>query len=250
MAIKVEQITTDITLEIDEDVISIADFQKATDSFVGLVKEVSKQVSGHKINTDDWSVKVYSGSIGVGVLAGNANPYSDATREVIVSGIRSLADGIRPGEFTDKAIECAKNLASLFKKTKVEPNVRIWSKTQESVQMERKIAVAADNLLAAAYEEDGAVDGVLQKLDGHGKLQFVIYDIIDDRSVKCEIKNSLLSQALHSFNKRVEVVGTVKYRKDGMPVAIKAARIINFPEISEIPSLVQMREFLSSGNAA
>lgn len=250
MAINVEEITTDITLELDEDVISIADFQKATDNFLGLVKEVSKQVSGTNVDSSDWLVKVYSGSIGVGVLPSNSNLYSDQAREVMVAGIRMLANGIRPGEFTDKAIEHAKTLASLFKKTKVEPNVRVWSKTQESVRMERKIATAADNLLAAAYEEDGAVDGILEKVDGHGKLQFVIYDLIDDRAVKCEINDSLLEQALLSFQKRIEVIGTVKYRKDGMPVGIKASRIINFPDKSEIPSLAQMRALLATGSTA
>jgi len=250
MAINVEEITTDITLELDEDVISIADFQKATDNFLGLVKEVSKQVSGTNVDSSDWLVKVYSGSIGVGVLPSNSNLYSDQAREIMVAGIRMLANGIRPGEFTDKAIEHAKTLASLFKKTKVEPNVRVWSKTQESVRMERKIATAADNLLAAAYEEDGAVDGILEKVDGHGKLQFVIYDLIDDRAVKCEINDSLLEQALLSFQKRIEVIGTVKYRKDGMPVGIKASRIINFPDKSEIPSLAQMRALLETGSSA
>lgn len=250
MAIKVEQITTDITLEIDEEVISIADFQKATDNFINLVKEVSKQVSGQKTEPADWSVKVYSGSIGVGVLADHTNHYSDAVREIMVSGLRTLAEGKRPGEFTDKAIEYAKSLASLFKKTKLEPNVRIWSKTQESVLIERRIAATAENLLAAAYEAEGAVDGILEKVDGHGKLQFVIYDLMDERAVKCEINEKLLQQALLSFQKRVEVIGTVRYRKDGMPVAIKAERIVNFPEISEIPSLVQMRELLRSEKSA
>ncbi|MHB1300473.1 MAG: hypothetical protein ACYCY8_06360 [Burkholderiales bacterium] len=250
MAIKVEDISTDITLELDEEVISIADFQKATDNFLGLVKEVSKQVSGHKATAEEWSVMVYPGSIGVGVLGGKENYHTDATREVIVSGLRSLANGIRPGEFTDNAIEYAKSLASLFKRSKIEPNVRIWSKTQESVRMERKIASAADNLLAAAYEEEGAVDGILERVDGHNRLQFVIYDLIDDRAVKCEISENLLQQALQNFQKRVEVIGAVRYRKDGMPVGIKAARIINFPDKSEIPSLAQMRALLSNGNAA
>jgi hypothetical protein len=250
MAIKVEQITTDITLEIDEDVISIADFQKATDNFIGLVREVSKGVTEHKLDPEDWAVKVYSGSIGVGVVAGPANHYSVQARNILVEGIRQLADGARPSHFSDKAIEHAKGLATLFKRNKLGPSVRIWSQTQESVLMERRIAKAADDLLAAAYEEDGAVDGVLQKLDGHGKLEFVIYDLIDDRSVKCEIKEELLSNALSNFNKRVEVIGTVKYRKDGMPVAIRASKIISFPDVSEIPSLIQMRELLSARKSA
>lgn len=250
MAINVDQITTDITLELDEEVISIADFQKATDSFLGLVKELSKQVSGSKADSGEWSVKVYAGSAGVGVMPSAQNLNADRVREIMVSGIRSLANGVRPGEFSDRAVECAKSLASLFKKSKVEPNVRIWSKKEESVHVVRKVAIEADNILAPAYEEQGAVEGILERVDAHGKLQFVIYDVIDERAVKCEVTEPQLQQALENFKKRVEVIGVVKFRKDGMPVSIKASRIINFPSKSEIPTLVQMRALLAGGATA
>ena len=168
-------------------------------------------------------------------------------RNVMVSGLRSLSKGIRPGEFTDRAIEHSKSLASLFKKSAVDPNVRIWSQRDESVLVSRSIATGADALLAAVYEEDGAVDGLLEKVDGHGKLQFVVYDIIDNRAVKCEFTNEQLLQAISSFKQRVEVIGRVKYRKDGMPVSIKATRIVNYPNKADIPTLAQMRELLSGG---
>ena len=100
-------------------------------------------------------------------------------------------------------------------------------------------------MLNAAYEEDGAVEGILEKLDAHGKMQFVIYDVIDDRSIKCEVDEKQLSEAWSSFRKRVEVVGSIRYRKDGMPVSIKASRIIPFPDSSQIPTLQQMRSLLA-----
>lgn len=249
MAIKLDEITTDITLEIDEDVISITDFQKATDSFLGLVKELSKVVS---VNADasDWSVKVYGGSAGVGVTPLSAELDSVLIRRAMISGLRSLSDGIRPGEFTDKAIEHSKALASLFKKFNVEPNIRVWSMRDESVRVARSVATGAETLLAAVYEEDGTVDGILEKVDGHRKLQFVVYDVIDKRAVKCDITDEQLRQALESFQQRVEVIGRVKYRKDGMPVSILATRIINYPKKSEIPSLTQMRALLSGRESA
>lgn len=249
MAINVDEITTDITLELDEGEISIADFQKATDSFLGLIKEVYNQVADKQIDTGDWLVKVYSGSAGVGVMSNERNLFADKTSEAIVSGIRSLADGFRPSEFTDKAIGHTKALASLFKKSNFDPNVRIWSKKQESVRISRKIADEATQLLAPAYEEDGAVDGILERVDAHGKLQFVIYDLIDERAIKCEVSESQLQQALSSFQKRVEVIGSVKYRKDGMPVSIKASRIVNFPDEFDIPSLAEMRALLDASNS-
>lgn len=244
MAIKLDEITTEITLEIDEEVITIADFQKATDHFLGLVKELSKAVSGNE-HSGAWQVKVYEGSAGVGVapLSPVLDPFR--IRNVMVSGLRSLANGVRPREFTDKAIEHSRSLASLFKKSSVDPNIRIWSQREESVRVGRNIAVGADKILAAVYEEDGTVDGILEKVDGHGKLQFIVYDVLDKRAVKCEFTSEQLPQALASFQHRVEVVGRVRYRNDGMAVSIQATRIINYPEKSEIPTLSQMRTILS-----
>lgn len=250
MAIKLDEITTDITLEIDEEVISIADFQKATDSFLGLVRELSKAVSSNA-DSSAWQIKVYVGSAGVGVMAppsSGLDPFR--IRNVMVSGLKSLANGIRPGEFTDKAIEQARALASLFKKSTIEPNIRIWSQREESVKIGRSIANGANKLLSLDHEEDGTVDGVLEKVDGHGKLQFFVYDVIDNHSVKCEFTSDQLPQALASFQQRIEVVGRVKFRKDGVPVSIKASRIINYPSKSEIPTLSQMRALLSGGESA
>ena len=153
MAIKLEEVTTDITLELDEEVISIADYKKASDSFLDLVKELSKSIADAKISESDWQVKVYAGSIGVGVLPSPTNVYADQVRMAMVDGIKSLSKGIRPIEFTDKAIGHAKSLASLFKKAGLtKPNVRIWSKREESVDMDRMIATNADSLLESSYE--------------------------------------------------------------------------------------------------
>jgi hypothetical protein len=252
MAINLSEITTTITLEIDEKVISIGDYKKASDSFLDLIREVSKRVAGEKTNDSDWEVKVYSGSIGVGVLASPENSYSELTRDAIISGLKALAKGTRPAEYSDKAILCAKSLASLFKKSgAVSPNVRIWADAKESFHVQREIVKSADDLLAASYEEDGAVDGTLEKLDGHGKLQFVIYDLIDQRSIKCEMTNpKLVDLALQNWLHRVEVIGKVQYRSDGLPVSIKVDRIVTFPDKSEIPSLAQMRNLLAGREAA
>lgn len=251
MAINKDEITTDITLELDEDVISIADFKNASDNFLDLVKEVSKQLSDKKIKDDDWQVKVYAGSIGIGLTPSHSNVNSDIVIKNIVDGINELTKGFRPPLFTDKAIESAKGLALLFKKKKaVNPNVRIWSKTNESVAITRKIADTAKNLLEAHYQEDGAVDGILERVDAHGKLEFRVYDLLDNRPIKCEIKESQEQEALANFRKRVEVVGVVMYRKDGLPVSIKANRIIKFPDKSEIPSLEKMREIFARKSIA
>ncbi|MGH8541223.1 MAG: hypothetical protein ACRETW_12065 [Stenotrophobium sp.] len=246
MAIDPKQITTDITLELDEEEISIADFQRAFDGFFGLVKEVTKAVAPRR-NPNAWAVKVYEGSAGVGV----SNLGSEFSVEEISSitntlfaGLDALKEGARNSFFSDRAIEHAKSIANIFKGTKVQPNVRLWSKRDRALPISRALVEKATEILAPAYEEQGAVEGTLERLESHTKLQFVIYDVIDERAVRCEITEGLMEQAWKAWRQRVEVSGSVKYRKDGMPVSVKASKIIPFPQKSEIPTVQQMRALL------
>lgn len=247
MAIDVKKITTEITLELDEEVISIADYQKASQSFLNLVKEVTKNSTGVKANksiSDAWQVRVYSGSAGIGVMPNTGFKESDIVKNVLTDGLRLLSKGIRPLEFTDKAIEHAKNLASVYKKI-MSPKVRVWAGRDESVLIDKNILKTADLLLSPAYEEDSSVEGLLQNIDSHNGLKFVVFDVIDEHPVSCEIPDDKLQIAIANFNKRVEVIGSVRYRKDGMPVSIKVSKIIPFPEPKDIPSLERMRLLLS-----
>lgn len=248
MAIKTDNLSSDITLELDEDVISLADFKAACDAFSGLIKEVSKQVKPDA-KAGAWSVKVYEGSIGIGVSAMPSllgPELMSEVRLVLITGLEMLARGQRPVAFTDNAIEFAGKLASTFKRKPLEPNIRIWSGQTQSISVGRVIAKTAKELLEPAYEEEASVEGRLEKLDGHDKLQFVVYDMLEDRAIRCEVDSKLLSVAWENFQKRVEVVGKVRFRRDGHAVSVKAREIISFPSPDQIPSLDEMRRLLSA----
>ena len=101
-------------------------------------------------------------------------------------------------------------------------------------------------MLEAAYEEEGSIEGRLERLDAHNHLQLVVYDVLDDRAIKCEVDDELLNQAQEHWRKRVEVIGRVRYRKDGHAVSIKAKEIIGFPGPDDIPSLDEVRRMLST----
>jgi hypothetical protein len=248
MAIESKQIDTEITLELDEDEISVSDFAKAFENFSGLVKELSKQFAPKK-DASAWLVKVYPGSAGIG-LSGRPGVYTsdevNAIRSNLLNGLRELESGVRPVFFSDRSIECSKALASLFRAKKAPPNVRIWSRQEQSLPIGRAIATKAENLLDVAYEDDGSVDGFLEKLSAHGQFEFIVYDALDDRAIKCEVEESDIERAWKSFRKRVEVLGKVRYRKDGMPVSVRGKDIVPLPSSDEIPSPAEMRKLLAS----
>jgi len=249
MAIESKSIDSEITLELDEEEISLSDFSKAFDNFSGLVKELSKEFAPKK-DSSAWLVKVYPGSAGIG-LSGRPGIFTsneiNSIRQNLLSGLKEMEAGARPVYFTDKAIECSKALGGLFKTKKAPANIRIWAGQEESLPVTKNIAAKAENILEVAYEDDGAVDGFLEKLSAHGQFEFVIYDVLDDRAIKCEVDESKIQNAWSAFRKRVEVLGKVRYRKDGMPVSVRAKEIIQFPAENEIPSPSEMRQLLAGG---
>jgi hypothetical protein len=249
MGINVKEIITQITLEIDREEISINEFKKAVDEFLGLIKEVTKE-SLPKKDSSAWLVKVYPGSAGIGVLK-KPGVFTDeevfVVRDNINKGLVLLGKGERHPFFNDKAIEHSRKLANLFTDTKMPTKVRLWGEQKvQPIDITKIISAKATYLLEAAYEDDGTVDGHLEKLSGHGHLEFVVYDLIDNHPITCEVSQDKLQDAWKSFLKRVEVIGTVRYRRDGMPVSVKAKEIIPFPSKEEIPDLNTIRKLLSN----
>ena len=247
MAIDIGKVKTRITLEIDQGGISIADFKKASESFLDLVKEMTRQ-SGQAKSSEAWQVELYSGSLGIGL---NPSPWfrdGDQVIAAISNGLEMLSRGERPVSFSDRAIEHVRGLASSFRKSASFP-VKIWSGKDKFVAIGKEVADSADEILMPTYEGEGSVDGRIEILNAHNGTKFIVYDILNGSSVVCDIPSELLGLALQNFGRRVEVVGQAKYRKNGAPASIAAIKIIPYPDADEIPSLDQMRWLLKGAPA-
>lgn len=245
MAIKCDDITTGITLEIDEQEISITDFQKATDYFKGLLKEVSERVCSDA-DPNAWAVKIYGGSAGIGVFPTSRDINLSKVQKAILAGHEALSKGEAPQFFSDQAIKCAGSLSSLrnHKETGC-LKINILLDKDSKLAFDERIVLGSKSLLDSSHKEDGSVDGILEKIDGHRKSQFVIYDIMTKNPIKCEFPDELLTKALENFKKHVEVLGCVTYQKNGTPTCVKANAIINYPSKSDIPTLEEMRAMLN-----
>lgn len=85
-------------------------------------------------------------------------------------------------------------------------------------------------------EDYGSIEGRLQTVTERGRLQFIVYERLWDRPVRCFIPDHLTEEAVAAFRTRVEVYGLIRYRKDGQPVSIDVDEIVGFPPDAEIPS--------------
>jgi hypothetical protein len=246
MAIDPRSIDTDLTLELDEDEITVGEFTAALEHFIGLVREVGKRVAPKNMNP--WLIRVYAGSAGVGLYprpgAITANEAA-VIRNSVIEGMEQLERGVRPEVFSDRAIEHAKDISAVFKSRKTPSSkIKIWSANERAYAVKREVEVTADKLLEPKYEDVGSIEGKLDVLSGHGKLAVVVYDPLDDRAIRCEVTPQQMEIALKSFRKRVEVFGTIRYRHDGTAVSVRVDDIIPFPSPEEIPPLHEIRGIL------
>lgn len=245
MAIDAKKIDTDLTLELDEDEITVAEFTSAFDHFVGLVREVSKALDSNAPR--EWLIKVYPGSIGVGLYPkpGQSSGSLHAVRAAVLDGVDALANGRRPAKFTDKAINHAKSISKVFEKRhRPTSSIRLWSGNNKSIPVKKQVATEAAKLLDPVFEDYGSVEGRLEVVTAHEKLECTIFDSLGERAIKCDLAEGLIPEAIKAFRKRVEVFGRVHYRQDGLAVRVIAERIIKFPDTSEIPSVREMRGIL------
>lgn len=245
MGIDTKAIDTEITLELDEEEITVQEFGSAFEHFLGLVREVTKAVTPRRHPI--WLVKIYPGSAGIGFYPKVGVLTADemsVVRQAILSGVQQLEEGKRPVQFTDRAIDHARGIAKAFKSRQRPARLRIWNQNKKSIQIKPAIEETAAKLLEPVYEDYGSVEGTLEILSGHGKFELVVYDPIRGHAIKCEVGEVEIKDALNSFMRRVEIFGKVRYRRDGMPVSVKVEKIIAFPSKDELPSLDEIRGIL------
>ena len=247
MGIDSKTIDTEITLELDEEELTVQEFSAAFEHFLGLVREVTRAVAPHRRPT--WLVKFYPGSAGIGFYpkAGAfASDEMSIVRQAVLSGIEQLENGKRPAQFTDRAIEHARGITNAFKKRQRPARIRIWNQNKTSIAVKPAIDEVAGKILDPVYEDHGSIEGTLEIVSGHGKFELSVYDAVDGHQIKCEVDEADLRAALSNnyFMKRVEVYGKIRYRRDGIAVSVKADKINRLPTRDELPSLDEMRGIL------
>lgn len=248
MTVTPDQIPTDLTLEIGEN-LSPERFMAAARAFFGYVEEI-----GRTLTTDDrplrWIVRVREGSALLAVDPALTTPpeiaralYSRAER-----GIRHLIDhDIEDSGLPEPAL---KHLRTLSEMTEAGPNktppipIRIWIE-KRPISFEPTIASVIREEGRADYNDYGTVEGRLETIqESYGSLQLYIRDAMLRQRVRCFFPEELLLEVFDKFRKRVEISGIIHYRKNGTPISIEVEQITGLPDDSELPTAEDVRGIL------
>ncbi len=240
-------IPSDLTLEIGDD-LSPERFLAAVKAFFGYVKEISDTTS----NTDTdvtWKVHVKEGSALIGMVPTGSAPISviDAVYAKVSKGIEHIRSGdIEGANLPEAALKHLRYLSEMSEPDKRKPvEMRLWVRKQP-IAMSADIGRAIAEDWRSAYSDFGTIEGKLDTIQERGSLQIFVRDALYQGSIKCYFDEGLLPKAFENFRKRVEISGTIHYRKNGKPISIEVATIDGLPDDSELPTADDVRGLLGN----
>lgn len=240
-----DQIPTDLTLEVGENV-SPDRFMAAARAFFGYVDEIAKSVAGQGENGVSWVVHVREGSLLIGVAPAIDSPQPPAAiYRAVERGVDRLARGQLDGtDLSESALRHLRMLSEFTDGSHGKPiPIRVWVQ-KKPVTVNPEIAHVIREDQKVAYEAYGTVEGRLRAIQDKGSVTLQIRDDLLGLTLDCYVKEDLLQEAFLSFRKRVEVVGLIHYRRNGLPASIEADRITQLPDDAELPSAEEVRGLL------
>lgn len=227
-------IQSDLTLEIDGSDVTPEKFLRGVRSFFAILTEVTTQVGG-KRTAVQWTVQVREGSnlIGISPRAGFDPAVVARITDAVSGGISQLETlAAEPPYFTERAM---KSLSELARVTDTDNRVRVWVR-REPISVTAHSAANVGTILESEHEDYGSIEGRLRTITDRGGVQFVVYEPLWDRPVRCYIPEDLVNQAMEAWRDRVEVYGVIKYRKDGNPISINVDDLVPMIGSAVVPN--------------
>ncbi|MCK4606784.1 MAG: hypothetical protein KAU35_05745 [candidate division Zixibacteria bacterium] len=230
-----------LTLRIEGKKITAEKFLQAASGFFGLLRNVADEISGQK-GAVTWLVSAREGSQ---ILT--ATPEADrlvvtdkdlrSIPRIIHKGLRGIQAGSkRPTAYSDTALWHAKELAAVIGNHDGEVSKVSLVYEKETSVVSEKISEHVDDILGSKRTEEGSVEGRVSLLsDKKGQLRVGIDDVLTGHSVKCKPRNVDETKLINAFRNRVVAIGTVHYRRDGMPVKIDVDRLRVLGKRSDLP---------------
>lgn len=171
-------------------------------------------------------------------------PSDHVVGQLVLDRFESIAEAVTTGasldaidsELLEDIRALAKPVGSSFKYATLYINDNQFELTDE-------VTRRVDAALAVDDECQGFIEGMLEQINiHHGANTFHIYPEVGPRKVTCHFPSALLDDAVFAVGRRVEVTGTLKYRRGAdFPYYIAVASIEAFPPDDELPTWEDLR---------
>lgn len=167
-------------------------------------------------------------------------PQGRDTRKKVVGAFEKTVAALQAGKKPDRRlgaedIEAYRKLtAPLEHRTE-----QVWV---SGVRVTRALSTNVDKILGASFPSEGFVTGRLERVNVHGRLEFVLYPPIGGYAVTCAFDESLLPAVRRAIKRNVTTGGRFLYRDDAAyPDRAVVSSLEIHPDDSELPTLSSLR---------
>jgi hypothetical protein len=233
-----------LVLEISGPQITADKFTKGVSAFLGILKDVSRNVSGTPQGVR-WVVTVQPGSVLVAYHPQVVKAPPAVVPEIldaVETGIQAVESGsASPKYWSDSSLRQAAQLGALVDLEKGElDRVRVWRDETPHAISPRAVS-HVDALFGIESRDWGTIEGVLETLSGARDLMLVVRDPVTRRVTRCYFDDQMIEEVRLAWMRRVSVSGVIQYRRDGEPVSIEVEEFSIFPADEDLPDIGDIR---------
>ncbi len=242
---------TNLTVEIDADVLTLGRFQQLAQSVAALIREVGEGVE--RSAGVRWVISdVHHSNLALELTPQRTRDdvppdLPDRIADAIASGMAVIEERAeRPPYFSDKALERAKDLANPGDEVRaVRIRRRRNGKADKRITLTKRLAANVDEIIGPQMQEYGSIEGRLEGLMTHGKRRFFIWESLTNRQVECQFADRIpLQDILAAYERRVAARGIVHRRRTGEKLSVEVEEFRVFRSEEDLPSVERIQEIL------
>lgn len=213
-----------LVLRLQEDKVPAERFLKLTQHFLGVLRNVSDEVSGKKDGVV-WMVSAQTGSMII-----SASPEPRKVENVVVAhALKAIKSGFgqletkdsRPEYFSDTSLYHLRELSALVTDSLGGSGVITIRHENKLQKISSRTFANVSGILEANWNESGSIEGRIALISDRGRFEVQVDDLLTGHAVKCLVSGDMEQKLIAAFKRRVVVSGNVHFRKDGVPIRIE-----------------------------
>jgi hypothetical protein len=210
--------------------VSLSVFASAVKDIQALIEALAAEIVGGK-DRPEWIVEYLEAGSATMTFAGQAEgDQADEMIEKIVRGYAAVGRSLEAGSpmpYSRKVEGAARRLTGVLNGTVT--SVRFETHEETATVVSPSATVQAQKLLYSY----GAIEGRIQTLTSRGGLQFVLYDSVFGKAVRCYLEPGGEEQMRGAWDRRAVVEGWVSREPvTGRPLSVR--RVSNVVMLDEI----------------
>jgi hypothetical protein len=221
-----------LSIKLNGDV-TLADFTEVMNHFSTLIEELTSDV-GEKAQIDWEIIKLESGSATAVVMGKSQNEFAV---DKVVHAYEVIAKSItesKPIPYSETIAREARSITNVIngKIKSIEMNTKDYN-----ITIDCSIQDVTDEKIGYSI---GTVTGWVETLSKHGKMRFILYDILFDRAVTCYLAKNQEGLMLDAWDKKITVAGKVfRESATGRPYQVKDINYIEEKKTSPKGSFIR-----------